>query len=150
MKTVDLKIAIIASKFNEGIVERLVDGAMAALVQKGIKKENIYLFDVPGAFEIPLAFKKVCKSKKYYSGVITLGCIIKGETAHFEYVSGPVCNAISNISYEYEMPLGFGVLTCYEPKQAFDRCVIPPTHENNKGFEAALVMLEMIEKIKTI
>lgn len=150
MNNPDYKIAIIASKFNEGVVDRLIEGALAALKEMGIKDKNIKIFNVPGAFEIPLALNEVCISENHYDGAITLGCIIKGETAHFEYVSGPVADSINKISYEFGMPVGFGVLTCYEPEQAFARCGIPATSENNKGYEAALTMLEMIEVIKGI
>ncbi len=142
-----MKICIIASRFNEPIVSNLIEGAYAALQTNGIAKENVSLFRVPGAFEIPVMLKKMCSLnlvKKYYDGFITIGCVIKGETAHFEYISNSVVESINKISYEFEIPLGFCVLTCFTPQQAYERSIVPAEIENNKGFEAALAMLEMI------
>lgn len=140
------KFAIIASKFNQPIVERLIKGASEGLKSAGINEEYINLIYVPGAYEIPLCFKALSLSVKNYSGIITLGCVIKGETAHFEYVAGPVAYNLNMLSSEYKMPHGFGVLTVYDARQAFDRSGDnPPDKENNKGFEAALVMLEMMD-----
>lgn len=147
-----LIIAIIASRFNEEIVDNLIFGAVEALKSKGVKEENIHKISVPGAFEIPVMLKKLCREnifRKKYDGILTLGCIIKGETAHFEYISSAVSNSISNISYEYEVPTGFGVLTCYTEKQAQERSSKKsPDKDNNKGFESALALLDMIELLK--
>jgi 6,7-dimethyl-8-ribityllumazine synthase len=143
----DLKIAVIASTFNENITNNLVQGAVDALEAKGVSDDNIEVIFVPGAFEIPPVLKRLCRKnldKKKYDGFITIGCVIKGETAHFEYISESVTNAIMKISYEYEFPLGFCVLTCYNDQQAFERSIIPPNAENNKGYEAAMTLIEMI------
>ncbi|MCX7832897.1 MAG: 6,7-dimethyl-8-ribityllumazine synthase [Ignavibacteria bacterium] len=137
------RIAIIASKFNFYIVERLIKGAITGLEEFGIKEKDVTVVFVPGAFEIPITYRALCESKKY-DGIIILGCVIKGETAHFEYVAGPVSDSINKLTYEYKMPTGFGLLTCYNDDQAFKRSEIdPPTKENNKGYEAALVALEI-------
>ena len=147
------RIAIIASKFNQTVTDGLVKGAIDALTNKNVNKKNIEIFYVPGAFEIPLALKKICtaKSKKKFDGVITLGCVIKGETAHFEYISNTVSSNIQLISVQYNMPVGFGVLTCYTAGQAFERSVSKsPTSDNNKGYESALAVLEMISLLKNI
>jgi len=156
LKNIDGKkyrIAIIASKFNQSVTDGLVRGAYAALTKKNVNEKNIKIYFVPGAFEIPLALKKICNSKsgKKFDGVITLGCVIKGETAHFEYISNTVSNSIQQISLQYHMPVGFGVLTCYTAGQAFERSVSKlPTADNNKGYESALAVLEMIGLLKKI
>lgn len=138
------KFAVIASRFNQPIVDRLVFGASEALKLSGVEDSNIDLIYVPGAYEIPLCFKMLCISEKNYSGIISLGCVIKGETAHFDYVAGPAAYNLNMLSSEYNMPHGFGVLTVYDAQQAFERSGNnPPDKDNNKGYEAALVMLEM-------
>jgi len=148
-----IKIAVIISRFNEPVTENLLKGAIVAFANCRINEECIDVINVPGAFEIPVVLKKICReniNKKKYDGVITIGCVIKGETAHFEYISGSVAASVNKISYEYEMPVGFCVLTCYTAQQAFERSVIPPDSDNNKGYEAALAVLEMISILKKI
>lgn len=148
-----MKIGIIISKFNEPITENLLQGAIKALKDKGLSEENTEVFFVPGAFEIPLVLKKLCSKniqKKIFDGFITLGCVIKGETAHFEYICDNVSRKISDMSVEFEIPVGFCVLTCYTSLQAYERSLMPPNAENNKGYEAALTVLEMISLIKSI
>lgn len=145
------RIAIIVSKFNQNITEGLLKGALTALKHSNVKEKNIEILYVPGAFEIPLTLKKVCnpKSKKNFDGVVAIGCIIKGETAHFEYISDIVSKNIQNISLQFEIPVGFGVLTCYTPEQAMNRSVSEnPTSDNNKGYESAMAVLEMIKLFK--
>ncbi len=88
--------------------------------------------------------------KRKYDGILTIGTVIKGETAHFEYISQSVSDSINKISYEYEMPTGFCVLTCYTPQQAYERSIIPPDAENNKGYESALAVLEMISLLSKL
>ena len=146
------RIHIVVSKFNKIITERLLEGAITALKENNIKEENITVVYVPGAFEIPVVVKKLCREnldKNEINGIVALGCIIKGETAHFEYVSSPVSHSLNHLSHQYEIPIGFGVLTCYEPQQANERSLINPTTiENNKGYEAAMVVLKMIDVLK--
>lgn len=134
-----LKFAIISSRFNNPIEENLVNGAIEALKENNIDPENINVVWVPGAFEIPLIAKKLAGEKKY-DALITLGCVIKGETAHFEYICEVVAHQLGQISLDYEIPLGFGILTTYTLEQAQFRS----SNENNKGYECALVVLEMI------
>ena len=141
------RIAIVVSKFNETVTSNLLEGAMMSLKSQKVTEKNIKVYYVPGAFEIPIVLKKICelKSKKKFDGVITLGCVIKGETAHFEYISNAVSNNISALSVKYEMPVGFSVLTCYTPEQAMARSQINPCNEDtNKGYEAASVVIELI------
>ncbi|MCB0725971.1 MAG: 6,7-dimethyl-8-ribityllumazine synthase [Ignavibacteria bacterium] len=149
----DLKIAIIISRFNEPITGNLLEGALTALKNNNVEEEDIDIFYVPGAFEIPAVFKKICRinsGKKKYDGVITIGCVIKGETAHFEYICESVSINLNTISFEYEMPHGFCVLTCYTPQQAYERSLMPPDEDNNKGYEAALTVLEMVSLMKKL
>lgn len=146
----NFNIAILYSEFNKPIVENLVKGAETALNEHKGLKIKIKKYSVPGAFELPLMMNSLCKSKnKKPDGVIVLGCIIKGDTAHFEYVALPVSINLQKISYENLMPMGFGVLTCYTPEQAFERSLLDENNiSNNKGYESAKVVLEMISKLK--
>lgn len=149
----NLKIGIIISKFNEPVIEKLLIGALTAFKNNGLQEDDIEVFYVPGAFEIPTVLKQLCRQnidKKRFDGFITIGCVIKGETAHFEYICESVSDGINKISYEYEIPVGFCVLTCYTPQQAYERSGIPPDADNNKGYEAALTVIEMINLLKKI
>lgn len=153
MKLTNYKIAIVVSKFNEVVTSNLLNGAIEALKQNQIKEKNIKVFYAPGAFEIPLVLKKLCKKKgkDKFDGIIALGCVIKGETAHFEYISNAVSNSIAQLNIDFEIPIAFGILTCYTPEQAFARCEMDPCNEDtNKGYEAALAVLDMIKFLKTI
>jgi 6,7-dimethyl-8-ribityllumazine synthase len=147
------RIAIIASRFNAEITDNLITGAVTALMTNGVSKDDITLFKVPGAFEIPAVLEKICKdkNKQAFDGILTIGCVIKGETAHFEYISSAVSDNICKTSSEYGIPTGFCVLTCYNDMQAEERSrVNPATPENNKGYESALAVLEMINLFKKI
>lgn len=149
----NIRIGIIVSKFNEPVTENLLKGAIKAFENNGLDEKNAEIFYVPGAFEIPIVLKKLCRQnfdKKMFDGFITIGCVIKGETAHFEYICESVSDSINKISYEYEIPAAFCVLTCYTPQQAYERSGIPPDADNNKGYEAALSVIEMINLMKKI
>lgn len=153
MKINKNRIAIVVSKFNEVVTANLLSGAIEALRENQVSEKNIKVYYTPGAFEIPLALKKLCrkKGKDKFDGIIALGCVIKGETAHFEYISNAVSNSISSLSVEFEIPIAFGVLTCYTPEQAFARSGIDPINEDtNKGYESGLALIEMIKLLKTI
>ncbi|MCX7877729.1 MAG: 6,7-dimethyl-8-ribityllumazine synthase [Ignavibacteria bacterium] len=141
-----IKIAIAVSKFNEEVTSGLLKGAMNYLEQSGIEKNQIKIFYVPGAFEIPITVKKLSKTKKYH-GIICLGAVIKGETAHFEYISYAVTHGLIEISLKSDTPIGFGVITCYTEEQALARS---SDNENNKGSEAAKAVIEMIEILDKI
>src|SRR5436189_955750 len=121
------RVAIIASEYNSVIVDRLIAGAKRAL-----KDHENTVIRVPGAFELPLAAKRAALSKKY-DGVVALGCVLRGETPHFEYISGVVSNGLEQVALETGIPIGFGVLTVNTVQQAMDRC----GESGNKGFEAA-------------
>jgi 6,7-dimethyl-8-ribityllumazine synthase len=134
------KIAIVASAYNSVVMERLIAGAKRAL-----KEHAHVIIRVPGSFELPLAVKRAALSKKY-DGVVALGCVLRGETPHFEYISGAVSNGLEQVALETGIPIGFGVLTVNTVQQAMDRC----GESGNKGFEAAATALEMIDVLRQI
>ena len=138
----DKKIAIVAAKFNFFIVEHLISGAKEALLKSGTKEDDIEIFYVPGAFEIPLALKKVVGTGKF-DGVVALGAVIRGGTPHFEYVAGECVKGISQISLDSEIPIAFGVLTVDTVEQAIERS----GSSENKGAEAAESTVQMISLI---
>src|SRR5437667_8910172 len=140
------RIAIVVSEFNKDISKGLFSGALKGLSKNKIPKKKIKVFRCPGSFELPLAAKKLCESEKY-DAVICLGAVIKGETAHFEYISAAVSNGIARLNLEYGIPVTFGGLTCYTEAQAVQRS---SDNESNKGTEAALAALQMLGLLKTI
>lgn len=142
----NLHIAIIQSKFNESIGERLLAGALSCLRENGIDEKEILVVKVPGAFEIPLIAEKLAKQKKY-NAIICLGAVIKGETAHFEYISKAATNGILQTGLKHNTPVIFGVLTAYTEEQAEARA---GEKENNKGWEAAEAAIEMANLVKKL
>ncbi len=132
------KYGIVVGRFNEFIGSKLLSGALDALKRHGVKEDEIEISWVPGAFEIPLVAKKMAKTKKYDS-VICLGAVIKGSTAHFDYVSSEVSKGIANVSLDTEVPVIFGVLTTDNIEQAIERA---GTKAGNKGYEAAVTAIE--------
>jgi 6,7-dimethyl-8-ribityllumazine synthase len=153
LATGNIKIGIIVSKFNEPVTENLLKGAIEAFENNGMDEDSVEIFFVPGAFEIPAVLKILCRKnidRKKFDGFLTIGCVIKGETAHFEYICESVANSIIKISYGYEIPVGFCVLTCYTPQQAFERSGLPPDPDNNKGYQTALAVIEMINLVNKI
>ncbi|MCU0372230.1 MAG: 6,7-dimethyl-8-ribityllumazine synthase [Ignavibacteria bacterium] len=147
------KIAVISSRFNPEITGNLIKGAVKLFSENSIAGDKITFFNVPGAFEIPSVLEKICKknSELKYDGILTIGCVIKGETAHFEYISSAVSGNINRIASEYSVPVGFCVLTCYTDEQAEARSRMDVCNsETNKGYEAASALLEMIDLMKKI
>ena len=141
------KVAIVVSRFNSFINDRLVEGALDTLKRQGqIADENITLVKVPGAVELPLAAKRLAKSKQF-DGIVALGCVIRGGTAHFEYVSGECAKGLAQVALEAEIPVAFGVLTTENIEQAIERA---GTKAGNKGVEAALSTLEMINVMNAL
>ncbi len=136
----DIKIGIVAARFNEFIVSKLIGGAEDALLRHDVKPENITLAWVPGAFEIPLAAKKMAKSGKY-DAVICLGTVIRGATSHYDYVCNEVSKGIASVSMETEIPVMFGIVTTENIEQAIERA---GTKAGNKGYDCALGAIEMI------
>ena len=133
-----LKFTLVVSRFNDLITSRLEEGAMDCLVRHGVKKENLKVIRVPGAFEIPLAAAWAADEKT--DGVICLGTVIRGGTPHFDYVCAEVSKGVASVSLEKKLPMGFGVLTCDTMEQALERAGVKA---GNKGWEAAVTALEM-------
>mgnify|MGYP003304201788 CR=1 FL=1 len=143
-KSVSGKFAMVVGRFNSFVVESLLEGAIDALVRQGIPESDIEIYRVPGAFEIPLAVKRIAESKKY-DAIVALGAVIRGGTPHFEYVAGECTKGLGSLSLEYAMPVAFGVLTVDSIEQAIERS---GTKAGNKGAEAAMSVLEMLQLFK--
>ncbi|MDK9865624.1 MULTISPECIES: 6,7-dimethyl-8-ribityllumazine synthase [Staphylococcus] len=142
----DLKVAIVVSRFNDFITNRLLDGAKDTLVRHEVPKENIDVAYVPGAFEIPLVAKKLAQ-KGEYNAVITLGCVIRGSTSHYDYVCNEVAKGVSKANDIADTPVIFGVVTTENIEQAIERA---GTKAGNKGAEAAISAIEMANLLKEI
>jgi 6,7-dimethyl-8-ribityllumazine synthase len=135
------RFAVLASRFNEVVTQRLVDGALDALVKHGASYEDVDLVWVPGAWELPAAARRVLVTERY-DAVVALGAVIRGETPHFEYVAGEASRGLADASAEYDTPIGFGLLTCDNMAQAEARA---GGEHGNKGWDAALAALEMVD-----
>ena len=142
----DIKIGIVASRFNEFIVSKLIGGADDALRRHNVKDENVDLAWVPGACESPLVGSKMAQSGKY-DAVLCLGAVIRGSTDHYEYVANEVTKGIAAVSLKTGVPIMFGVLTCDNLEQAIERA---GSKVGNKGFEAAVSAIETINVIKSL
>ncbi|MEL7648585.1 MAG: 6,7-dimethyl-8-ribityllumazine synthase [Sedimentibacter sp.] len=140
LTSVNKRYGIVAGRFNEFIGGKLLAGALDALKRHGVAEDEIEIVWVPGAFEIPLAAKKMAQSGKY-SAVICLGAVIKGSTPHFDFVSNEVSKGIANVSLETGLPVIFGVLTTDTIEQAIERA---GTKAGNKGYDAACTAIEMV------
>lgn len=134
-----MRFAIVASEYNSVIMDRLIAGAMRVL------KDQATIIRVPGSFELPLAAKRAALSKKY-DGIVALGCVLRGETPHFEYISQAVSAGLQQVALETGVPVGFGVLTVDTVEQAMERS----GESGNKGFEAAAAALEMVHVLRQI
>lgn len=142
----ELKFAIVAARFNDFIVEPLVKGALNALKQQDADESNIDVVRVPGAYELPLIAMKLAQSKRY-DAVIALGAVIKGATAHFEYVCNECASGLTRAALDSGVPVAFGVLTVDTIEQAVERAGPDST---NKGAEAALVAIQMASLLKLL
>lgn len=141
-----MKVGIVAARFNEFIVSKLVVGAEDALLRHDVKEEDIDLAWVPGAFEIPLIASKMAKSGKY-DAVIALGAVIRGSTTHYDYVCSEVSKGIANVSLNSDVPVMFGVITTENIEQAIERA---GTKAGNKGYDCAMGAIEMVNLIRNI
>jgi 6,7-dimethyl-8-ribityllumazine synthase len=141
-----LKFGIVLSRFNNFIGERLLEGTLDALRRSGAEEGDCSLIRVPGAFEIPLAVKKMAKSGRY-DAIICLGSVIQGATPHFAYIATEVTKGIASLSLESEVPISFGVLITDTIEQAIERA---GTKVGNKGFDAAMAAIEMANLMKEI
>jgi 6,7-dimethyl-8-ribityllumazine synthase len=136
-----MRFGIVASRFNDFISAKLIEGALDALTRAGADEKDITIAKVPGAFEIPLAAKRMARSGKV-DAVICLGAVIRGATPHFEYISAEVSKGIAAVGLETEVPVVFGVITTDTIEQAIERA---GTKSGNKGFDAALSAIEMVD-----
>ncbi|MEE0105319.1 MAG: 6,7-dimethyl-8-ribityllumazine synthase [Lachnospiraceae bacterium] len=142
----NIRVGIVAARFNEFITAKLLGGAMDGLLRHDVKEEDIYVAWVPGAFEIPLIASKMAKSGKY-DVVICLGAVIRGSTSHYDYVCNEVSKGIASISLETGIPVMFGVLTTDNIEQAIERA---GTKAGNKGYDCAVGAIEMVNLIHEI
>ncbi|MCI8673500.1 MAG: 6,7-dimethyl-8-ribityllumazine synthase [Lachnospiraceae bacterium] len=142
----NIKIGIVASRFNEFITSKLISGAMDGLIRHDVPEDSIHLAWVPGAFEIPLIASKMAKSGKY-DAVICLGAVIRGATSHYDYVCNEVSKGIAAVSLETGIPVLFGILTTENIEQAIERA---GTKAGNKGYDCALSAIEMVNVIREI
>jgi 6,7-dimethyl-8-ribityllumazine synthase len=140
------RFGIVISRFNDFIGERLLQGAIDTLTRHGVERGQIEVIRVPGAFEMPLAAKTMANSKRY-DALIALGVVMRGETPHFEYVAGRCAAGLSQVSLEFSIPLGFGVLTVDTLEQAIERA---GSKAGNKGVDAAMAAIEMLNLMKQL
>ena len=140
-----LKVAIVVSRFNAFITDRLLEGAMDGLRRHGVEDKDILVIKVPGSFELPLGVRKAAKGKA--DAVIALGALIRGGTPHFDYLSAEVTKGIAQVTLDSGVPVAFGVLTTDTIEQAIERA---GTKAGNKGFEAALSAIEMAKLLRQI
>ena len=141
-----LRFGIVASGFNDFIVDRLLDAAVSTLLKHGVAAGDIEVVRVPGAFETPLAIKKLATSRRFQA-LIALGCVIRGGTPHFEYVAGEATRGVGNVSLNEEIPIGFGILTVDTIEQAIERA---GTKAGNKGADAALAAIQMATVLRQL
>jgi 6,7-dimethyl-8-ribityllumazine synthase len=141
-----MKFGIVASRFNDFISGRLIEGAIDTLIRAGADEKDIVIYKVPGAFELPLTAKKLAKTNRF-DAVICLGAVIRGATPHFEYISAEVSKGIASVGLEAEIPVVYGVLTTDNIEQAIERA---GTKSGNKGADAAMSAIEMVDLFKKI
>ncbi|MEO9169302.1 MAG: 6,7-dimethyl-8-ribityllumazine synthase [Aestuariivirga sp.] len=146
MKKTKLRIAIIVSQFNEGVTSGLKRGALAYLTEQNIRVSEADVYSAPGAFEIPLIAQNLARSKKY-NGVVCLGCVIKGDTAHFEFISLGATMGLMQATLATQVPITFGIITTYTDEQAILRS---RDDSHNKGREAAAACVESLKAIAAI
>ncbi len=135
------RVAVLASRFNDAITSKLADGALDALVRHGVAAEDVDMVWVPGAWELPVVARRLMASDRY-DAVVALGAVIRGDTPHFDYVAGEAARGLAQAAAEFDVPVGFGVLTCDTIEQAEARA---GGDHGNKGWDAALAALEMAE-----
>lgn len=141
-----LKFALVVSRYNDFINVRLLEGALDCLMRNGAEEKDLTVVKVPGAFEIPLAAQKMAKSGAY-DAVICLGCVLRGATPHFEYISSEVAKGIAKVSLESGVPISFGIITADTLEQAIERA---GTKAGNKGWDAAHSAIEMVNLFRVV
>jgi 6,7-dimethyl-8-ribityllumazine synthase len=141
-----LKVALVASRFNDVVTARLVEGALDGLVRHGADPKNLVLYKVPGAFELPQLAAKLAAHGKY-DAVVALGCLIRGETPHFDLLAAEAAKGLAHVALGSGVPVVFGVLTCDTMEQAIDRA---GGKAGNKGWDAALAAIEMVSLFRRL
>jgi len=141
-----LRIGIVAARFNDFIVDRLVDAALATLIEHGAEASNLVIVHVPGAYELPVAAARMAASRRY-EALVALGCVIRGATPHFDYVAAEASRGLAAVAREHELALGFGVLTCDTLEQAIERA---GSKAGNKGADAALTAIRMASILRQL
>jgi len=141
-----LRFGIVAARFNDFIVDRLVAAAVETLVAHGADPADIQVVRVPGAYEMPLAAKRMAASRRY-DALVALGCVIRGATPHFDYVAGEASRGLARVSLDADIPLGFGVLTVETLEQAIERA---GSKAGNKGADAALTAIQMVSVLRQL
>jgi 6,7-dimethyl-8-ribityllumazine synthase len=141
-----LRVGIVASRFNDFIVDRLVDGAVDALIKHGAEAADLHVVRVPGAFDMPLVLKRMAVSRRY-DALVALGCVIRGATPHFDYVASGVASGIAKVALEQEIAVGFGVLTVETIEQAIERA---GSKAGNKGCDAALAAIQTASVLRQL
>jgi 6,7-dimethyl-8-ribityllumazine synthase len=142
----DARFCVLAARFNDRIVDDLVRGALDSLRRHGVPDSAVDVVRVPGAFELPLAAKKLARTRQY-DGLVALGVVIRGATPHFDYVCSECAAGLNRVSHEFDLPIGFGVLTCDTVDQAIERAGVK---HGNKGADAALAAMEMVSLLRQI
>jgi 6,7-dimethyl-8-ribityllumazine synthase len=142
----DVRVALVVSRFNKSVVERLLSSALDTLTRYGVQTEDMMVVHVPGAFEIPLAVQRLAATRRF-NAIITLGAVIRGDTPHFEYVAGECARGVARVALAQDLPVIFGVLTVDSMAQAIARA---GGEAGNKGHEAALSALEMVTLLRRI
>ncbi len=142
----DERFCIVAARFNDSIVQRLIDGAVDTLRRHGASDSQLQLVRVPGAFELPLAVQRVAAARQF-DGVVALGAVIRGATPHFDYVCSEAASGLQKVMLETGVPVGFGLLTCDTIEQAVERA---GTKSGNKGADAAMTTIEMVNLLRQI
>ncbi|MDV3238181.1 MAG: 6,7-dimethyl-8-ribityllumazine synthase [Gammaproteobacteria bacterium] len=140
------RFVLLVARFNSFVVESLVAGAVDCLKRHGAQEQDLHIVRVPGAFEMPLVAKRLAASKKY-DAIIALGAVIRGGTPHFEYVAGECTKGLASVGMEFDLPVAFGVLTVDSIEQAIERA---GTKAGNKGVEAAMSAIEMVDLLKQL
>jgi 6,7-dimethyl-8-ribityllumazine synthase len=135
------RFAVVASRFNESVTTRLAEGALDALTRHGAAFDDVDVIWVPGAWELPVAVRRVLSSDRY-DGVVAVGAVVRGDTPHFDYVAGEAARGLAQASAEFDVPVGLGLLTCDDMAQAEARA---GGAHGNKGWDAALATLEMVD-----
>lgn len=146
LKAEGFSFGIVASRFNHLLVDRLIEGAIDCLVRHGASRESIYLVRVPGSWELPIAVKELINKRKV-DGVIALGVLIRGQTPHFDYIASEAAKGLALVSLETGKPVSFGVITADTLEQAIERA---GTKQGNKGWEAALSVIEMVNLLRSL